>query len=355
MTASQPSNNRTHSSAPEIEAAHRTSVIFVTGASRSGTTMLARVFSKHSMIHSSNELHYFGDVFDTGSEQLSDSQLTEMAANLIAREIDGIWRALVDDSIRERARSIVSSLEPEDKNGFALFAKVMENICDESGKSIACDHTPRNIFYAARLLDQLPNARVIHMVRDPRAVLASQKHRWKRRWLDSVRIPLREALRNRVAFHPFTTTRLWAKATHQAVALSEHPRFMAVKFEDLINDPDTQLKTLCEFLGIPLEDALYDVQVMGSSHNTSRLSEHKFDRETLQRWRSSLRDDEIVACEKRAASLMRDFDYRPVSDIKDGLFGRVRQTVTFPLHLVATALIDPKRVKIQIQAMMRAR
>ncbi len=355
MTASQSVNARNHSSAPEVEAARKTSLIFVTGASRSGTTMLARVFSNHSMIHSSNELHYFGDVFDASTDQLAIAQWIEMAANLIAREIDGIWRALVDDNTRERARSIVNAMDDNEKNGFTLFARVLDNICEESGKSIACDHTPRNIFYAARLLDQLPNARIIHMVRDPRAVLASQKHRWKRRWLDSVRIPLREALRNRVAFHPFTTTRLWARATHEAMALSEHPRFMALKFEDLINDPDDQLKTLCEFLGIPLEDALYDVQVMGSSHNTSQLSEHKFDRQTLQRWRKSLRDDEIVACEKRAEQLMRDFDYRPVSDIKDSVSGRIRQAVTFPLHLAATALIDPKRVKIQIQAMMRAR
>jgi len=297
-------------------------------------------------------LHYFGDIFDPSATESKDEQLVDMASMLLAREIDGLWRAVVDERMREKARSIVDTMANEDKNGYTLFSSVMQQICEDAGKSIACDHTPRNIFYAAKLLDQLPNARVIHMVRDPRAVLASQKHRWKRRWLDSVRIPLREALRNRVAFHPYTTTRLWANATRQAVALAEHPRCMVVKFEELIGDPENQLKAVCEFLDIPMEAALFDVQVMGSSHDTSKLTEHKFDTATLQRWRSSLRDDEILACERRAKSLMQDFEYTPVADTNDTVFGKLRQSVTFPMHLVATSLIDPRRVLIQIRAMM---
>lgn len=355
MTASPHIVTNLPEDTPEIEIASKTNIIFVTGASRSGTTMLSRVFANHSLIHASNELHYFGDLFDPASDKLSDNQLVEIASQLIAREIDGLWRALVDDNTRDRARSIINTMQGDERNGFELFARVMQSICDESGKTIACDHTPRNIFYASRLLDRLPNARVVHMVRDPRAVLASQKHRWKRRWLDSVRIPLREALRNRVAFHPFTTTRLWSKATQQAQLLAEHPRFMTLRFEDLISDPDTQLRELCEFLGIPLEKSLYDVQVMGSSHDSSKLDEHKFDTQTLQRWRKSLRDDEILACEKRARDLMQQFKYAPVVDTKDSLYGRIRQNVMFPLHLAATALIDPKRVMIQLRAMIRAR
>ena len=38
------------------------SYVFIVGNSRSGTTMMSRVFGNHPEIHAFNELHFFGNL-----------------------------------------------------------------------------------------------------------------------------------------------------------------------------------------------------------------------------------------------------------------------------------------------------
>ena len=55
-------------------------LVFVTGASRSGTTMLARMLGAHSAISAFNELHYFGSLWDPyeSSRQFSGTANTRL-------------------------------------------------------------------------------------------------------------------------------------------------------------------------------------------------------------------------------------------------------------------------------------
>ena len=46
-------------------------------------------------------------------------------------------------------------------------------------KKWAGDQTPRHVFYIGELIEMYPGAKFVHMVRDPRAVLLSQKRKWK--------------------------------------------------------------------------------------------------------------------------------------------------------------------------------
>ena len=64
-----------------------------------------------------------------------------------------------------------------------VFAAAVHQLAQAAGKSIPCEQTPRYIFYARALLEIYPTAQIVHMVRDPRAVMASQKMRWQRRRL----------------------------------------------------------------------------------------------------------------------------------------------------------------------------
>ncbi len=137
----------------------------------------------------------------------------------------------------------------------ALFVATVRHLMDGSGKSIACEQTPRNIFYARELLQAYPNAVVVHMLRDPRAVMASQKRRWQRRSLatDAKRFPLLQSIRVWVNYHPYTIARLWARATRAAGALGDHPRFKVIRFEDLLANPEETVRKLAAAIEIDFE------------------------------------------------------------------------------------------------------
>jgi len=334
-------------------------VLYVTGASRSGTTLMSRILGQHSRVHSSNELHYFGDLFDIaqdqdGSSTLDPTTATSLSAKLLARERAGVWRGVPEEGDRLLAQEIIQSID-SDLTGSAVFNATIARVLQSTGVDCFCEHTPRNVFYADYLLEKNPNAKIIHMVRDPRAVLASQKHRWKRRFLDKVNIPLRETMRVRLGFHPVTTTKLWQKATHAALALKNNPRVLLVQYEDLVTKPEKVVAEVASFAGLRQEAAMTSIQKMGSSHKTSQLNEHGLTTESLDRWRDSLSVGEIATCERLTTALRARFGYESSLTPGSGKVARLLQTVTLPLHLAGAAAIDPKRALIHLKALIRSR
>jgi hypothetical protein len=102
------------------------------------------------------------------------------------------------------------------------------------------DHTPRNTEYAWALLPLFPEAIVLHIVRDGRAVAASvmpldwgpnQIHKAAEYWSKSVGAGL-------------------------AAELWNPPQIVRVRYEDLIQQPASTLRHLCSRIGIDYQDGM---------------------------------------------------------------------------------------------------
>lgn len=325
--------------------------------------MLSEVLRRHSQIYAHNELHYFGDIFplpDSLSQlqALDDAKLIDMGAWFFAREVNGIWRGEPTEADRARARDVVDRLPAGQRNGYALYAALAATVADANGSRHFCDHTPRNIFYADQILEALPEAYFIHMIRDPRAVLASQKSRWKRRWLDQVKIPIKEVLRNWVSFHPYISTRLWKQAANHALSLQHHPRMCILKYEDLVSEPERIVAELAEFLGVDFETDMLNVPVAGSSHETSRYEEKRITNEMVGRWRKTLKPHEARTCERLSKTEMTHFGYASTPANPPSLTGKLADLtllVTYPLHLFGALIVSPRRAFVQLAALLRTR
>jgi len=84
-------------------------LIFIVGASRSGTTMVSRILGQHSTIFALNELHVFGDLItaDTLQETLPIEQQGELADVILRREEYGIWGANKPLSSQQSRQAVV--------------------------------------------------------------------------------------------------------------------------------------------------------------------------------------------------------------------------------------------------------
>src|SRR5690606_28029921 len=131
---------------------------------------------------------------------------------------------------------------PTDAGAAEIFAATVATFAARAGKSIPCEQTPRNIYYARALLDWYPQARFVHLFRDPRGVMASQKFRWQRRSLmaDPSQMSRRQQIRTWVNYHPYTITQLWNVATGLALELEGHPRVHLLRLEDLLREPEAR-------------------------------------------------------------------------------------------------------------------
>ena len=333
-----------------------TPLIFVTGASRSGTTMLARMLGSHAAIRTFDELHYFGALWDPQGAPvpLPVNELARLAAILVARHRRGLWCGTPSAEERSWAETLVAALPAEDGNAAGLFAAVMRTLAADDGKTTGCEQTPRNIFYAKRLLELYPSARIVHIVRDPRAVLASQKNRWKLRQMGAEHLPRSEMLRNWVNYHPYTMSKLWAKATQEAHNLSGHPRVLVIRFEDLAAEPEARMRTMCEFLGIDYEPAMLDVPRWGSS-NVKHSSESKgVAKEVVGKWRESLTTAEALICEPTTRQMMAAFDYAPEFLDRPGFAATLPSWLLYPLHAAGVVALNPGRAWVQVRALLGA-
>lgn len=327
-------------------------LLFVTGASRSGTTMLNRVLGSHSDILGMNELHYFGDIWSPcENDCLSAQKANRLGAWILSRQAGGIWGGGPGQADVERAEQLLRSL-PSGATGKDVYAEVVSNIAARAGKRIACEQTPRNIFYAKYILDAYENARVIQLIRDPRSVVASQKNRWKRRKLGGRSTPLSEIVRVWMNYHPYTMTKLWMNAANTGEALKGHSRFIQIRFEDLITKPEETIRKLCQFIGVDFQAGMLDVPIVGSSQRKDE-GRKGFSAESVDSWRNVLSAAELWTIERTAGDVMARYGYAPLA-MSPGL-GLAAIVARYPLHAMGVALSNPRRAWIQVRALLGAR
>lgn len=100
------------------------------------------------------------------------------------------------------------------------------------------DKTPINALYAHRLHPVLPSAHIVHMRRDP---------------VDAVASYVRAGLSD-----PSAALAFWRTAETRLMALRSHVphRVVTVRYEDLVRDPETELRRVCGTVGIDFSPSM---------------------------------------------------------------------------------------------------
>lgn len=173
------------------------------------------------------------------------------------------------------------------------------------------------------------------------------------RFLGAPNVPFTEAVRVHLNYHAVTMSKLWLTAVGVAESLQNHPRVRVVKYEDLVSAPRETLLPLCEFLGVPYEEAMLNVGQIGSS--TQRNDGHNAGISTNSRdaWESQLPKGDRLICEHFTYSTARRHGY----EIDEGRllsFPSLFHLARFPLHLVGMLLVNPKRMWVMAKAVLRS-
>ena len=331
------------------------SIVFVVGASRSGTTMLARILGRNEEVYTLNEMHYFGDLFDfrDKSSLLTGGKLLKTTAKLVARYRRGIWNDRVRDEDLATAKKILN--EKENINPIDLFRLFAEWVAHETNSSVIVEHTPRNIYYAKEILDSYPEAKILHIVRDPRAVVASQKNRWKRRKnLNAKNIPIREGMREYINYHPYTMSMLWKKAFASGMAVEGYPRCIRIKFEEVISNSSRIINPVCKFIEISYSVDMLNVSQIDSSVRQGDNKKIGIIKESLDAWKKILNEGEIFLIEKILNKDMSKMNYKFTNNNinRQFLFFIVMMILRFPIHVLGMIIINPGRLVIQVKGIL---
>ena len=283
-------------------------MIFVCGASRSGTSMMGTLLGLNDDVRRLPELHFFEEI-STEAERatpLAKDKAVDLVNRLLWRHRYKSTRKIdaSSDEFRTDSEEIVATL-PDGPTAELVFAAFLAYICTLRGKPISCDHTPRNVYYLREILAAYPNARVIVMVRDPRDVLSSQKHRWKMRREGFNQLPRNETLRLRANYHPVTMSLLWKSAVDAGDRFASDPRVHVLRFEDLLADGEREVSGLCDFIGLTYSPSMLEVPQVKSTFSSWKGETRGLNPESAGRWaRGALTSREIYICERMCRAAM---------------------------------------------------
>ena len=331
-------------------------VIFVVGNPRSGTTMMGRILGKNDVVYTvRRESHFFENLYapEDRNRKLSGSEASDLAARLVCIENDGFFMQGDPTRFEEKARAIIQSVNGDISHAGTIYDAFLRVTAKENGKAVPCDHTPGYVYYIPEVLSLFPTARIINMVRDPRDVLLSQKNRWKRRFLGEQGKPLRLTFRTWMNYHPVATSILWRAAVRRAYANRNDARVCSLRFEDVLTDPEKEVRKLCEFIDIPYDDKMLAVPMVGSSLIPDNTSRKGVDKTRASNWRGGgLNSAEIFINQTITAKYMRELGYKQVRVFPNPL-ALIYYLVTFPIKISLTFLIHMNRIKNVREAVKR--
>ncbi len=216
---------------------------------------------------------------------LSNPGEVDFLFDYLERRPDGGWAYDKDRLIIDRIfRSYDLTILP-DRDGLVLLHDLIEQLGSRAA-GVPSLNIHRNI---DRVFEVLPEAKFIHILRDPRDVARS-----------SIGMGWAGTLYHGVG-HWIGTEASWSKVAK--VLPKDH--VLELKYEDLFLDIEANLQRVCSFLGVK-----YEPEMLSYHENTTYAPP---DSNLVEQWRRKSSPREITQVEARARALMEPLGYEPAS------------------------------------------
>jgi hypothetical protein len=272
------------------------SPIFVVGVERSGTTLLQLMLNAHPNISIIGEVNYFGGVLQI-KKMIPSIETPENLERVMGhvKYVNTIRRI---PCIEQILQLVKQRLGEDTSPTYEKFYKyLLEEYARRRGAGRFGEKTATNVRYLEKLLEIFPNCRILHIVRDPRAVVASMI-----KTSTGSSCVVTNAIKWEIEI---LYSRNFSKKTNSYIELL---------YEDLVQRPEAQLKRICEFIEEEYDCKMLDFYKTAKFYlNNQPDSEGAF-RPTftgsIGKWRVELSEARLFIIEKIVASVMYKFGYQ---------------------------------------------
>ena len=295
-------------------------LIFLIGTPRSGSTLLARMLGAHSAIHAPAEPHLMTPLAHLG-----------YYARVDTADYDPIIsQAGIQELVRALPRGEEGYLDALRAYSDALYAALLE----ASGADRLLDKTPAYALSLDFIAKLYPEARFVVLTRNPFAIWAS----FVESFFDGDH---ESAHRHQPLMERYVPA--IARFLRERPVPVHH-----VRYEDLVQNPETEVEKICTFAGLPFEPGMIDYGESGGAQESARglgdpLTVAKHSRPTTQslaKWAEQLTGeaDKVAQCQRILAGLLDEdletwgYDRRAIAAELDAIdlggAGRARPSLT---------------------------
>ncbi|MBT9315572.1 sulfotransferase family protein [Leptothoe spongobia] len=311
--------------------------IFIVGCPRSGTSWLKRMISRHeNMIPVKNESHIYRLIYEpfTYITKLNAQRRWQrwphfarhfgVTALLFGATSSDVWKSILKNyQIHQRSNNIglhhlinyqqlktlihqVRQNPGSDlENAQHLIRLILDHyFFEQTGgqpSQFLLEKTPFHIKYADVILKNFPEAKIINVVRDGRAVCASlQARAKKKRWAD---------------YDTRTIISQWERCIALSEKISLDPAFSeriySVKYEELRQDPGTQLNQICNFIDLAITPI--EISQIVESCNIENIKNkgagQHVNKGSINNWKTTLSQEHIDLWHQSAGKTLTRLGY----------------------------------------------
>lgn len=284
--------------------------VFVVGYSRSGTTLLRLMLNAHSKIAIPPESELFRHTpMVLGRKRYSEDATSAVVTSLMLLQ-PFFGKRISSEEIRE----IVKQTLPADTA--TLIAALYQDWARGMGKPDARwgDKKPQHWQFIDRLKSWYPASQFVHIIRDPRDVVASIEQTFPEHVVGRKYLPA----------HVISAWQ-WQYATGETERqgrLLGPERFMSLRYADLTHDPETVCREICRFLRLEYEPRMLefrldaaDPRIQGARPDRGRHPHtlREVHRERLGRYQDLLPSRHIGEIEYICEQAMKRYGIQPTS------------------------------------------
>ncbi|MEX2459122.1 MAG: sulfotransferase [Actinomycetota bacterium] len=267
---------------------------FVINSGRAGSTLLQMMLSAHPRLIVAPETHWIVRLADR--HRASGPPWTGLVRDLSAEpSYRDLWRLEPRQTLRRLAERRPGTVA-------GAIDEVFRQYADLAGKPRWGDKSPSYAQHVARLAELWPDAGFVHLVRDGRDVASSL-----------LRVPWGPTTIPGGALH-------WRRSVERAREAGERlgpGRFIEVRYERLVAEPEAELRSVCSFLGEDFDPGMLEFH----THAPEDLVPGANPRDPLRpvdprarNWRHERTPREIARFEAVAGATLERFGYERAGD-----------------------------------------
>jgi len=299
--------------------------IFICGHPKSGTSLVKSILDSHPQLVVYPEETIFFRRFLPKSSGLNMDQKLELADKYLIHIFtwnlespppnqkgfpDRDYSKIPFENIRQNMRKLVQ--QNYSHEGDILSAAVLAyGIATElinSDTHYWVEKSPYNEYFAEKIFSWWPEARCIHILRDPRDNFLSYR-------------------RKHPDWRPEFFTSNWNRSTDAAIQnlkLFGESRYLILRYEDLVQAPEDHLKDLTEYLDIDWSDSLITPTRVGAQWIGNSMFSDQFlgiSDSPVARWRENLSPSDAGIIELMSKRHLEAFHY-PYETLKQLSFSK---------------------------------
>ena len=209
--------------------------ILIGGSPSTGSSLLRRVLNRHSKVFCGSETSIFAK---EGLYKNWDKNKSKLLAHRTLGLPNAGWHHYKTIDVEPDyllSKGELSQYINESKSLVEFSQYFYSKVLDENHKLLWAEKTPSNAFTLHHFLESFPNAKVVHITRDPLDCIASLVNRGKTVY-DAISVYLLN--------------------TAKALELNGNIAAFLIKYEDLTREPEKTLTQLMQFLDLEYESKM---------------------------------------------------------------------------------------------------